>query len=70
MITEQNNAIEGFEPKTSSVISGSDALSAGGEIQIDLKDDYEEITKLERPAGPMRRPSCPLERLESLMDTT
>ena len=24
--------------------AGSDELTAGGEIQIDLKDDYEEIT--------------------------
>ena len=43
-ITEKNSAIDGFETKTTSVTSGSDELSAGGEIQIDLKDDYEEIT--------------------------
>ena len=43
-ITEKNSAIDGFETKNTSVTSGSDELSAGGEIQIDLKDDYEEIT--------------------------
>ena len=43
-ITEKNSAIEGFETKTTSVTSGSKELAAMGEIRIDLKDDYEEIT--------------------------
>ena len=43
MIIEKNSAIEGFETKTTSVTSGSEELAAMGEIQIDLKDDYEAI---------------------------
>ena len=46
-ITETNSAIEGFIAKDTSVTTGSEELAAGGEKQIDLRDDYEEVGSLE-----------------------
>ena len=45
IITEENSDIEGFETKTTSINTGSGELAALGELQIDLRDDYEEITR-------------------------
>ncbi|HAV27544.1 MAG TPA: hypothetical protein DCX23_04390, partial [Lachnospiraceae bacterium] len=43
-ITEKNSAVVGFETKSTSVTTGTKDLSATGTEQINLSDEYEEIT--------------------------
>ncbi|MBQ7425322.1 MAG: hypothetical protein IJV21_03570, partial [Lachnospiraceae bacterium] len=42
-ITEKNSAIEGFEPKSTSVTTGGTELAANGKAKIELTDEYNKL---------------------------